>query len=200
MGKHGTHVSLMWKGFAEFTTMMKAKAAVPEELYVSARKLMQVMSRKYTERYAEKLRKQEFQDTLKFLGPFEDELVLASGAECDLALVHSGNVYFNIELKNEFASKDPVVRNILYFVHSHCKREGLDPMLLLSTVSCHYCQAFGAVFGPRNEVLVDPLSGPISVLDVLDDPMDGELKLARLLHTISLTLPKLKAYYSNPHN
>jgi len=59
-------------------------------------------------------------------------------------LVHSGNVYFNIELKNELASKDPVVRNILYFVHSHCKREGLDPMLLLSAVSCHYCQAFGA--------------------------------------------------------
>ena len=105
-----------------------------------------------------------------------------------------------LQLKNEFASKDPVAQNNLYFVYSHCKWEGLDPMLLLSTVSCHYCQAFGAVFGPRNEVLVDPLSDPISVLDVLDDTLDGELKLARLLHTISLTLPKLKAYYSNPHN
>jgi len=55
-------------------------------------------------------------------------------------------------------------------------------MLLLSMVSCHYFQAFGSVFGPENEVLVDLLSNPTSVLDVLDDPMDGELKLAHLLH------------------
>ena len=47
MGKHGTHVSLMWKGFAEFITMMKTEAAIPEGLYMSARKLMQVMSKKY---------------------------------------------------------------------------------------------------------------------------------------------------------
>ena len=47
MGKHCTHVSLMWKGFAEFITMMKTEAVIPEELYVSARKLMQVMSKKY---------------------------------------------------------------------------------------------------------------------------------------------------------
>ena len=95
MGKHGTHVSLMWKGFAEFITMMKAEAAVPEELYVPARELMQVMSKKYSGKKAETHRKNEFQDTLNFLGPFEREHRLASGSKCDLALVHCGSVCFN---------------------------------------------------------------------------------------------------------
>ena len=92
VGKHGTHVSLMWKGFAEFITMMKTEAAIPEGLYMSARKLMQVMSKKYGGKCPEKLRKEEFQDTLNFLGPFECEHRLASGSKCDLALVHCGSV------------------------------------------------------------------------------------------------------------
>ena len=36
---------------------------------------------------------------------------------------------------------------------------------------------------------------PISLLDVRDDPFDGESKVARLLHTLDAILPLLADYY-----
>ena len=70
-------------------------------------------------------------------------------------------------------------------------------MLLLSMVGSHYCQVFEAVFGHDNQLLVDPLCDPISLLDVRDDPLDGESKVARLLHTLNAILPLLADYYHN---
>ena len=191
MGKHGIHVSLMWKGFAKFMTEMKARTAIPDKWYNQARKLMQIMSNKYE---AESDRKTELGKGLNFLGGLECEYALSSGAKCDLALVMNGHVYFNVEVKSE-GGKDPITQNNLYFLHSHCGDEGLDPMLLLSMVGSHCCQVFGAVFGCDNELLVDPLCDPISLLDVWDDPFDGESKVARLLHTLAAVLPLLADYY-----
>ena len=41
VGKHGIHVSLMWKDFAKFMTKMKVKTDIPDKWYNQARKLMQ---------------------------------------------------------------------------------------------------------------------------------------------------------------
>ena len=152
---------------------------------------MQIMSNKYK---AESDRKTELGDALNFLGGLEREYALSSGAKCDLALVMNGHVYFNVEAKNE-GGKDPITQNNLYFLHSHCGDEGLDPMLLLSMAGSHYCQVFGAVFGYDNQLLVDPLCDPISLLDVRDDPLDGESNVACLLHTLDAILPLLADYY-----
>ena len=41
------HVALMWIGFANFITKMQETTPINDNYYVRARKLMQVMSKKY---------------------------------------------------------------------------------------------------------------------------------------------------------
>ena len=118
------------------------------------------------------------------------------GARCDLAWAENHHVYCSLECKNELG-RDAVAQNNLYFVHAHRQGDGLSTMLLISGVGAHYHQVFGAVFGHHHEVLVDPLCDPMSLLDVRDNPLDGESKVARFLSTLSGILPQLKQYYHN---
>ena len=70
-------------------------------------------------------------------------------------------------------------------------------MLLITMVGCHYFQVFGAVFGPENEVLVDPLCDSISLLSVSDDPLHLDSKFAYLLYSLRWLIAKLKNYYES---
>ena len=71
---------------------------------------------------------------------------------------------------------------------------GCSPMLLVSLAGPHYFQVFGAVWN-GDEVCVDPLSDPISLLSIPRDPRCGGEKLARVLAGMNYTVEELKDYY-----
>ena len=200
---HGIHVSLMWEGFAEFISMQTSTTPIPYSYLEHARKLREVVSLRYDGPKGEQMLQSRLQEELKFLGNFTPTC-LEGGSLTDLTLfTKEEKVSVNLELKTEFGKggKDAVLQNCLYYVHIYRndQDEGLDPMLLISMVGCHYFQVFGAVFGPNNDVLCDPLSDAISLLNVPIDPVGIESRFARLLYTIKRTISRLESYYGMPH-
>ena len=155
---HGTHVSLMWKGFAKFISMQRnSPTDIPHSYLEHAVELRELMSMRFHGQNGEKLLQDQLQRKLKFLGEFSP-VMLEGGPKTGLTLTtKNGKQSVNIELKVELGKGgcDPVLQNSLYYVHTYRndESEGLDPMLLISIVSCHHFQVFGAVFGPNNQVL-----------------------------------------------
>lgn len=197
---HGIHVSLMWEGFAKFIALLKSTTTIPHTYLKRARELREVMSLRYDGRHGELSMQTQLKRCLKFLGDFNCTH-LDGGSRTDLSLLANGKVMVNIELKAELGSggKDAVFQNCLYYVlaHRNDAKEQLDPVLLISIAGCHYFQVFGAVFGPNNDVLYDPLSDATSLLNVAHDPLGIESKFARLLYSIRSTIDRLEEYYTS---
>ena len=196
--RHGIHVSLMWQGFAEFISMQKTDETqnCPDFFFLQhATLLRETLSAKHANEWA---LRNTLERKLSFLGNFTS-VTLSGGAQTDLTLVTDDNKpYVNIELKLNFGSggKDAILQNTLYYVHAF--REApphLNPMILITIVGCHFFQVFGAVFGPDDKILVDPLCDAISLLNVPHDPLHLDLKFASLLYSLKRTFAKLKRYY-----
>lgn len=58
---------------------------------------------------------------------------------------------------------------------------------------------FGAVFGPNSEVLCNPLSPVISLLNVPKDPLETVSIFANVLYALKCTISRLEKYYASPH-
>ena len=200
---HGIHVSLMWEGFAQFISMQKNPEHDMPHIYLErATELRELLSLRFGGRRGERDLEKQIQEKLEFLGKFSSE-TLDGRSRTDLTLTtKNGKTSVNIELKAELGKggKDAVLQNILYYVHTYRndKDEGLDPMLLISIVGCYYFQVFGAVFGPNNEVLCDPLSDTISLLNVPHDPLELVSKFANVLYALKCTISQLEKYYASP--
>ena len=202
---HGIHVSLMWEGFADFITLQTSTptSMIPYSYLEHARKLRELMSLKHDSPKGEHMLQMRLQEALRFLGNFTPTQ-LEGGSKTDLTLfMIKKKVISNIKIKSEFGKggTDAVLQNFLYYVHINHNdlEEGLDPMLLITMVGFHYFQVFGAVFGPNNEVLCDPLCDPVSLLNVPIDPLESEEKFACLLYTIKCTISQLETYYEESH-
>lgn len=87
----------------------------------------------------------------------------------------------NFELKNELCgiSSEPNLENLGYFIRSDVE----SPLLLVTIVGCHYLQVFGAVWY-GDHVCCDPLSPPVSLLFVPNDPLYGIEKAACVFSAI----------------
>jgi len=121
----------------------------------------------------------------------------------DLTLEFSNRPGINIELKTELGkgSNNPIEQNAFYYVHLTNDNDCLDPMFLISIVGCNFLQVFGAIHhGERDEVLLDPLCDPVSLLHVPDDLLHGEVKVARVLEAIAGAKSELAEYYAEPHS
>ena len=99
-----------------------------------------------------------------------------------------------------FQPKKSIEQNAFYYVHLTNDNDCLDPMFLISIVGCNFLQVFGAVHGERDEVLLDPLCDPVSLLHVPDDLLHGEVKVARVLEAIAGAKSELAEYYAERHS
>lgn len=200
--RHGIHVSLMWEGFAKFIASYKSKNDVMLSQYLEhARNLREIMSLKYQGRDGEQNLCDRLQHELKFLANLASVQLGQYSTDLSLEIIIGNRrkiaVNFKIKVDLGKGGNDAVLQNILYYVHANRndEDEGLDPMLLISIVGCHYFQVFGVVFGPDNEVLMDPLCDPISLLHVPHDPLGSE---TALLQIIKQTVVQLQSYYTKP--
>ena len=126
----------------------------------------------------------------------------APNANTDLSVLAENNVLINFKLKNELSEggKEANLQNIGYYIHLQKKYTLSNepaPMLLVSLVGCHYIQVFGAAWN-NNGVCVDPLSPPVSLLFVPEDPNNGIRTVAQMLTALLHGAQDLKIHYSLP--
>ncbi len=119
-----------------------------------------------------------------------------TGYKSDGTLKIKGRCVVNWEFKNE--SGNAVQQNNVYFIlMQKGHHEDRSPMLLVSVIGCHYLQVFGAAWDGKR-ACIDPLSDPVSLLYVPQDPKNGVLKVARLLSSMDKAIRELSEYYGKP--
>ena len=201
-GRHSTslHVGLQFRAFGKFVDIANNRheqtGTGMHKYYELAHCLMQKMSDIFDNGC---VRLCVFEDVIHLHNMCNLEIVITEHAKSDCLLVHevSGtkHVLVNFELKNELCfGHCPNRQNIGHFMNFQAGQAGRSPMLLVSLADPHYFQVFGAVWN-GDEVCVDPLSDPISLLSIPRDPRCGGEKLARVLAAINYTVEELKDYY-----
>ena len=185
VGGHGLHVSLQVDAFGKFMDIVEGEEEIESLYYEVAGHVLQKMSRYHTSKY---LRKEAFLEEIEKIFPctFRFTPVEEAKAKSDCTVLANKLRVANFEFKNEFAgiTSDPYNQNIGYFVHLQAPYgDKCSPMLLVSLVGCHYFQVFGAVWY-REEVCIDPLCSPASLLLVPRDPLRGIAKFARIIFAL----------------
>jgi len=201
---HGPHVSLFWKPFGKFIDSVSGTAP-PDPRYLQiASTLMSKMSAVFDGSSGEKDHQQELRDCILPIGDFERvSLQHLHGSQTDLTLVFNNRPGINIELKTELGKggNNPIEQNAFYYVHLTSDNDDcLDPMFLISIAGCNFLQVFGAIHGEHDEVLLDPLCDPVSLLHVPDDLLQGEVEVAHVLEAIAGAKSELAEYYAEPHS
>lgn len=112
---HGIHVSLMWKGFAEFICQLKNPTSDMPQIYLQhANELSQFMSFRG---WSEKNLQQQLPAKLRFLGEFKSER-LEGGSRTDLTLTtRNGKKSVNIKLKAELGNRCSLSELLILCAH-----------------------------------------------------------------------------------
>ena len=188
------HVSLQVQAFGNFLDKMKSPDnEIEPKFKEAAASLVKVVGRHYSNEIGLQTAFAEALETL--FPPFRAVSKGSANSDYTTIVVLDGIDYtlVNWEFKNEMfgISSEPHLQQHSYFIHLKSGMDGRSPMLLAIIVGCHYFQVFGAVWN-GNKVCVDPLSGPVSLLPVPNDPRHGHEEVARVLSSLSCTVDDLQ--------
>lgn len=200
------HSVVYFLGFANFVDKMKTAACTNAEFLKLSSRLIHTMSKCYAN---ESARQTALREVLEFKFPFSEytsSLASKKAIKSDLSLTHHDVVIVNIELKNDFGEggKNLNYQQAGYYLHFSLKtldtaklKHDLAPMVLISIVSCSYLQAFAAYRNETNEVCMDPISQPLSLMYDPSNQLESINIVACFLEGMYHLIDDLKSYYDN---
>ena len=201
---HSLHVSLIVEAFGKFLDAMKSENIPSRFLKFAKCMLMATSGVHFSEdEYAEQLFpiwRQILSDlNVTFGSAHSNEVDRRRNVRTDSLISFKETCIGNIELKKDMAgiTSNPTLQSIGYHVKLQKNVEGAAPILSIIMVGFNMIQVYGVAWN-CDEVCIDPLSQPVSLMFVPKDPLRTIRQLAVLLHAVHVTLQELKTFVECP--
>lgn len=194
---HGLHVSLIAEPFGKFIDTMRSNDFQRIELAI---KMLGVASAVHKD-------EGQYKDNLLPIWNclLQDISVTISSKQSDesdmrtaVTTINFGkHILGNIEFKKDLANceSNPTLQSIAYHVRLKKNVRGVSPMLSIIMVGFNLIQVYGAAWN-FDDLCVDPLCQPISLMLIPNDPTETIRKLGNLLQAVYVSVSELKIFYA----